>query len=288
MFDNKRIGGVPGHLLALTVAILGASSSAHAGYAVSTTTINNFDVNFVNLSGSFGGFTFATNVAAQGALSAANFDSTDAAPACIGLACASYNNSFVSHGASGDYAYGDAQIGNANIMSGTGSASSIGEVSAGTAVGYAAGSNTMNAFFTLGSGGGSASFSFNAMPYLDIAAGGSMATAFSSVTITILDVSGSQVFSWAPNGDVFSGIVNGTESQDGYNLNLGVTPGVTYNPGTGLFQATTNTLLAGTYSLSINMNNQASAVPETDTYAMMLAGLGLVGYTVSRRKRTLS
>lgn len=31
-----------------------------------------------------------------------------------------------------------------------------------------------------------------------------------------------------------------------------------------------------------------AAVPEAQTYAMMLAGLGLVGYTVSRRKRTLS
>ncbi|MDO8969365.1 MAG: PEP-CTERM sorting domain-containing protein, partial [Saprospiraceae bacterium] len=29
------------------------------------------------------------------------------------------------------------------------------------------------------------------------------------------------------------------------------------------------------------------AVPEPETYAMLLAGLGLVGYTVSRRKRTL-
>jgi len=32
----------------------------------------------------------------------------------------------------------------------------------------------------------------------------------------------------------------------------------------------------------------AAVVPEADTYAMLLAGLGLVGYTVSRRKRTLS
>ena len=32
----------------------------------------------------------------------------------------------------------------------------------------------------------------------------------------------------------------------------------------------------------------AAAVPEADTYAMMLAGLGLVGYSVSRRKRNFS
>lgn len=34
-------------------------------------------------------------------------------------------------------------------------------------------------------------------------------------------------------------------------------------------------------------NVLVTAVPEADTYAMLLAGLGLVGYTVSRRKRTL-
>lgn len=34
-------------------------------------------------------------------------------------------------------------------------------------------------------------------------------------------------------------------------------------------------------------NVSVSAVPEADSYAMLLAGLGLVGYTVSRRKRTL-
>lgn len=32
----------------------------------------------------------------------------------------------------------------------------------------------------------------------------------------------------------------------------------------------------------------AAAIPEADTYAMMLAGLGLVGYSVSRRKRNFS
>jgi hypothetical protein len=35
-------------------------------------------------------------------------------------------------------------------------------------------------------------------------------------------------------------------------------------------------------------NVLVTAVPEADTYAMLLAGLGLVGYTVSRRKRGLN
>jgi hypothetical protein len=35
-------------------------------------------------------------------------------------------------------------------------------------------------------------------------------------------------------------------------------------------------------------NVLVTAVPEADTYAMLLAGLGLVGYSVSRRKRGLN
>ncbi|WP_310447132.1 EDSAP-1 family PEP-CTERM protein [Thiobacillus sp.] len=287
MLIKKLIASAPSQLLALTVAIAGASGSAHAGYAVSTNTISNFDVDFVNLNGSFSGFTFTTDVAAHGLSDEANYGATDAAGACVGAACSSYNNSFMSHGASGDYAYGDAQIGNADVVGGLGAASSIGEVSAVTAEGYAAGANTMNASFSL-LAGGSVSFSFNATPYLSIAAGsGPSATAFSTMNITIRK-NGSEVFSWTPNGAVGTGINNGTESFDAFNLNTGVDQGLTYNPGTGLFQATTNVLGAGNYSITINMTNQASAVPEADTYAMMLAGLGLVGYTVSRRKRTLN
>jgi hypothetical protein len=287
MLVKKLIASVPSQLLALTVAIAGVTGSAHAGYAVSTNTISSFDIDFVNLSGSFSGFTFTTNVAAHGLSDDANFDATDAAGACVGAACSTYNNTFMSHGASGDYAYGDAVINSSNVVGGLGMASSIGEVSSVTAEGFASGTNTMNASFSL-LAGGSVSFSFNAAPYLSIAAGsGPAATAFGTMNITIRK-NGSEVFSWTPNGSVGTGINNGIELSDASNLNTGVDEGLTYNPGTGLFQATTNVLGVGNYSIVINMTNQASAVPETDTYAMLLAGLGLVGYTVSRRKRTLN
>jgi hypothetical protein len=42
-------------------------------------------------------------------------------------------------------------------------------------------------------------------------------------------------------------------------------------------------LEGGTYAATLNVTSLASAVPEAETYAMMLAGLGLVGF-VGRRK----
>ena len=44
----------------------------------------------------------------------------------------------------------------------------------------------------------------------------------------------------------------------------------------------------GDYGKFDNVLVTATPVPEADTYAMMLAGLGLVGYSVSRRKRNIS
>ena len=44
----------------------------------------------------------------------------------------------------------------------------------------------------------------------------------------------------------------------------------------------------GDYAKFDNVLVTATPVPEADTYAMLLAGLGLVGYTVSRRKRSFS
>lgn len=44
----------------------------------------------------------------------------------------------------------------------------------------------------------------------------------------------------------------------------------------------------GDFAKFDNVLVTATPVPEADTYAMLLAGLGLVGYTVSRRKRSFS
>lgn len=275
----KRVG-----LAAVSLAFFLQANAAQAvTYAVSHTSVSSFGMSFVNpATGALNGFSFSTDVAAQGASSVANFGATDAAGACLGPDCTGWTNSFVSHGAgSGNFAYGDAQISNSGISSGVGAASAIGEIAAGQA-GFASGSNSMIGTLVINSPGAVA-FSFNATPYLTITSG--VATSFASLTITLTNNLGQQVFSWAPDGSVGTGISGGTESQDGVNLNLGITPGVTFNPGSGAFAAQTGSLTSGVYSLNISMTNQVSAVPEAHTLSMMLAGLGLVGFVASRRQR---
>ena len=283
---KQLVSNRPGQLLAIAMSMAAVSGSAHAVYAVSYTTISNFSVSGI---GTLSGFTFSTDVAATDPGSSEAFvDTLDAASACVGAACASFNNSFMAHGASGDYAYGDALISSNMVLAGTGAASSIGEVSIVTpGLGFADGTNTLTGLFSLSSAG-SLVFSFNANPYQSVSSG--LATATSAMSVTILTLANVEVFSWTPNGNVGTGIVNGTESSDSYSLNLGIAPGVIYNPGTGLYQASTDSLAAGTYKINLTMNNHvvAQAVPEAETYVMMLAGLGLVGYSVSRRKRSFN
>lgn len=266
--------------LAAALILAGASGLAQASsYAVSYDTISNFKVSFTDMAaGNLSGFTFSTDVAAQGAQYAANFGATNAAAACVGAFCSTFNNSYNAHGTGGDYAYGDALIANTNMLAGTASASSIGEITAGP-TGFANGSNNMagTLFVTTP---GTVSFSFNALPYMQVLGTGS---ASSTMTIAISGLAG-QVFSWAPDGVVGSGISGGAETADSLNLNFGIASG-TYNPATGSFAAKTNHLAAGAYSVNISMSNQVSAVPEADTWAMLATGLGLVGFAVRRRKQ---
>lgn len=272
------MSGIKISALAVTLMLTGASGLAQAStYAVSYDTISNFSLGFTGGAGNLSAFTFSTDVAAQGVLSEAYFGTTDAPAACIGTFCGAFNNSFSAHGAGGDYAYGDALIGNGSVLAGAGSASSIGEITAGPA-GFASGSNSMVATFLVTSPG-TVSFAFNALPYMQVLGTGN---AFSTMTIAISN-GASQVFNWAPDGVVGSGISGGTETADGHNLNFGIGSG-SYNPTTGSFAATTSSLVTpGMYTLNISMSNQVSAVPEADSWAMLLVGLGLVGLRLRQK-----
>ena len=58
----------------------------------------------------------------------------------------------------------------------------------------------------------------------------------------------------------------------------------------GSFAASTNPLSAGVYTLSLFMNEKTdvvrvAAIPEPETYALMLGGLGIVGFIARRRRK---
>jgi len=274
--------GVPAALVLCVATALSANAQA-ASYAVSTNTISNFGMTF-SPSSTFSGFTFSSDTAAQGNVGTGNAATMDAAASCIGC---NYNNSFFSHGMGSDYAYGDAQITNSNVLLGAGSASAIGESSVSNGLGSGSGINTMVGFFSI-AGPTLVSFGFDATPYMlsQITAGGLVSTANINMTVTISDLStGLSVFSWAPNGSVGAG-----ETADPFNLNWGVgqvnvgSPAV-FNPGTGHFASGANLTASGLYSLNITMKDSVfvSAVPVPA--AAWLFGSGLIALAgIARRK----
>lgn len=258
--------------------LLPSFSASAASYAVSIDSITNFSITGIPAA-SFGAFTFSGDFALSlGALPGiqAHVNSQDAAPACLGGYCAGFNNSFVSHGASPSpgYAYADAKIYNANVLAGTGSASSLGEATVYDGAAASASANTMHAAFSLGSAS-VVNFSFNALPFMNtqLFPGGIGANGTIGMGITIKNA-GNTVFQWMPNGAA-GGIINGTEINDPFNLNFTMGSNLTYNPGSGLFGASTN-LLAGNYTLDISMVNSVSST-STAAVVPLPAALPLLG-----------
>jgi len=186
------------------------------------------------------------------------------------------------------------------------SASSVAEVQLNEASGIGtAGSNegTGSRFSFVPGEDGALTFRFDSTPLLEAMLEQSDTVAFASVawSLAILDDAGNQVFAWLPDG-IAGGIIcaaddpntvedeNATclETSDPFSINTSIATLdggdglVTYNPGTGTFEATSPILSAGiTYTLSINEETAARAevavaqVPEPAAAALF--GLGLLG-----------
>ncbi len=291
MFRRPLFPVVSGIVIAVGLVSSGASWAS--SYAVSTNSITSFDLN-LPVGSTFHSLTFSGDIAvALGDLTGGdvNIAAQDAAAACVGSYCAGFINSFVSH-TSGSYpgfAYGDAQILNSSVLTGSGAASSIGEALVYDGIAGAAGANTMIASFTLGSAG-SLSFSFLSDLYMNtqLGSGGIFAKSDSGMNISIWSGLTTKVFEWKPDG-VAGGILNGTEIYDPYNLNQSISGSATYDPLAGTFTAGTNTLAAGTYTMKIRMDNIAgvSAVPVPAALPLFGSGLlALMALVRRRRART--
>lgn len=162
--------------------------------------------------------------------------------------------------------------------------------------------------FVVGEPGTTINFRFDADPYLKSYLGanaltGSQAEGSLSLNFNIIDSDGKQIFNWVPDG-VSGSLIGGIENADAFSLNTSLTalmgnPGpLVYNPqncaigslATGCFNATTDPLAPGVYSLNLSMRENVylqsvTAVPEPASVAMLLAGLGMMGTIVWRRKR---
>ena len=113
--------------------------------------------------------------------------------------------------------------------------------------------NPVFAIWSLGQPGLAASFTFNATPTLQ--AGGPNSQ-FGGQTITVL-----------------GNVVSGSEGN-----------GVVQFTGTFGSISWTNTF-ENFYAFTVGLNGPIGAIPEPETYAMLLAGLGLLGFAARRRKQ---
>ena len=160
--------------------------------------------------------------------------------------------------------------------------------------------------FVVGGAGATVNFHFDANPYIQsYLSANSQSPAQAEGTIAlnfnIINNRGQVVFNWAPDGYT-GGVSGGVENADAFTLNTTLTA-LSGNPGPlvfdpsgcaagslagGCFNASTNRLAAGTYTLNLSMRENinlqsVAAVPEPETYAMLLIGLGLIGFSTLRR-----
>lgn len=260
--------------VALLAVVFGLPGSVWASsYAVSYNAISGFTLAFGGGAGNLSPFTLSVDASVTDYGLAGGLSMMDAPAACVNC---SYNNSFTSHGSATEYAYGDAQIVSGQVLSGIGAANSIGEISAFNSTGLSGGSNTMLASFSVTGSPGSVSFGFLSSPYMNatLTSGGVSANANQLMSISIYQGL-SKIFEWKPDG-ISGNAFGGNDSSDPFTLNSGLSMNGLFNPGSGSFAASTNSLATGTYTLKITMANYVDATAVPLPAAAWLFGSGLL------------
>lgn len=322
---------------ALSLAALlmaGASSGAHASaYAYSYNNI--FGLTISNPTGSI---SVAGNTDISRSTATLNGSSiirggngfVDAPQSALGAVSKAQNNFTQQGPGNASYSRGDAQIITSQIPPFPPGATSTHSVNAAEAFLFDTGSadasgrngsNTgLSVNLVVGAPGATILFNFLAAPfmqaYLDALAGpGSASSSNMSVSFTITNAVGQNVFNWSPDGRVGSGISGGTELADAADLNISyaantLTAGnmLTYDPlgcgaptGTGsgtscggAYTALSNNLVAGNYTLTLNTVNSADlaivprVVPVSEPGTLALLALGLLGLCLRRSRRWLA
>ncbi len=266
----------------LTAAVMGlalgtaCNSAMAASVALSVNEITNFSMSSTSGTISMTGFTFSNDTAATESGGTGGANTMDAPAACIGD-CVGWDNQFYSHTPSAaEFSYGDAKISNVDILSGTGAASSIGEVVVNDGIAHASGSNVLTSIFLNISDVTTTTmldfgFDVNALMQTSVSGTGlsSAANMFFNITLTDdADPMGPAVFSWSPEA-----------------LNLGIAANNSYKY-IGSLGAMTAEIAGGAYTLNIKMENQVNAAAVVPVpAAVWLFGSGLLALAgIARRK----